>query len=77
MAVITKPVKLILTFIDVSGKDVVFIFNYADKTAETSDIVALMESIIANGSIFNDVPVSIKSAKFSEAVDTIIDLDGE
>ncbi len=55
--------KLVLAFANIEGNNVSMSYNYASDTAETADVKALVNGIIANGSIFSNVPVTAKSAK--------------
>ena len=55
--------KLVLEFADAEGKTINMEFNYADSSADTMDVKTLMNTIIANGDIFVNVPVTAKSAK--------------
>ena len=66
--------KLVLTFVDSNYKEIVFIFDYADSHTDVSDIRALVNGIIENGSIFKIVPVIAKSAKFVSVTETRINL---
>ena len=65
--------KLIITFTGSNG-DAVFSFDYADTDANISDIRDLVNGIITNGSIFQNVPLAFKSAKFVTTETTTIDL---
>lgn len=60
----TKSYKLVLVFKDNNGSDVIFSYNNAKdpETIQTSDVSALVEGIITNGSIFENPPVSINKA---------------
>lgn len=55
--------KIVLSFYNASGATVNLSYNYGDSEALASDVKTAMNTIIANGSIFRNVPVSIKSAK--------------
>lgn len=55
--------KLVLEFADAEGKTINMEFNYADSSADTMDVKTLINTIIANGDIFVNVPVTAKSAK--------------
>ncbi len=55
--------KLVLEFGDAQGKSIFMVYDYAADTAEADDIKELMNTIIANGDIFSDIPVTKKSAK--------------
>lgn len=49
-------VKLVLTFETSNGKNVIFTYNHAKPSATAAQVKALMNGIIANGSIFSTVP---------------------
>lgn len=66
--------KLVLTFLDASGNDVVFTFDYANSVADVEDVKALMSGIITNGSIFQNVPVTAKAAKTVTVTSYVYDL---
>ena len=70
----TDRTKLVLTFADANYREIVFIFDYADSHTDTSNIRALVDGIIENGSIFKVIPVIAKSAKFVSITDTKINL---
>lgn len=55
--------RLVLTFVNSSGNDVVMTFDYADPSISNSAVKNLMNTIITNGSIYDNVPVTAKSAK--------------
>ena len=65
---------LVLEFGDDNGNSVFFSYNYANPDALVSDIKTLMNTIIANGSIFKKNPVSIKSAKAVRTSESEFDL---
>ena len=66
--------NLILEFADAASNSVFFFFPFADDEASTSSIKNAMNTIIANGSIFLNPPVSIKSAKAVITSETEFDL---
>lgn len=66
--------KLICTFLDAEGKDIVLTYDYADATADRADIRALVAGMIANGAIFENVPVTAKSAKIVTTTETVYSL---
>ena len=68
-------VKLVLKFEDSNGKDVIFSFPYANPSASRTQVKALMNGIITNGSIFEHVPVEKKSAKLVTTTQTAVDVD--
>lgn len=56
-------VQLVLGFETRTGSNMVLTFDHANPSATTAQVKALMNGIIANGSIFANVPTKIKSAK--------------
>ena len=66
--------RLVLNFAGTSG-DVTMSYNYADTSVSASDIKNLMNTIITNGSIFVNPPVSSKSAKFVTTSETWVRID--
>lgn len=66
--------KLVLTFENASGSSVSMSYNYADSSADVADVKALVNGIIANGSIFVNVPVTAKGAKRVTTTETEYDL---
>ena len=66
--------KLVMTFVDANGTNRDFVFNYAKSSATVENIKALAQGIITNGSIFENVPVSAKSAKLLVTSETTIDV---
>ncbi|MBQ6970747.1 MAG: DUF2922 domain-containing protein [Synergistaceae bacterium] len=67
--------KLVLGFENSSGNAVSMSFNYAKPSATTAQVKALMSGIITNGSIFENVPVTAKSAKTVTTTENVYDLD--
>ena len=65
---------LVLEFADANGNSVFFSYNYANSEVLASDVKNLMNTMIANGSIFKNPPVSIKSAKAVRTSETEFDL---
>lgn len=65
--------KLILRFGTMSGEKN-FTYNYGNSEALASDIKTLMNTMIANGSIFRYVPTTIISAKVAVTSETEFDL---
>ena len=63
--------KLVLAF-NTADSSVTMTFNEADPDVQASDVQALAQGIIENGSIFVKVPVSAKSAKIVETTETEI-----
>ena len=66
--------KLVLSFETSAGKSMTLIYNYAKPAASTANVKALMNGIIANGSIFVNVPATAKSAKEVTTTEDIYDL---
>ncbi len=54
--------RLVLEF-EGTGSNVTFSYPYADSTTNTAQVKALMNGLIANGSIFENPPLVAKSAK--------------
>ena len=67
--------RLELGFNNRYGRRITFIFNYARPSSSLANIKALMNGIIANGSIFNTVPVEAVSAKEVTTTENVYDLD--
>lgn len=55
--------KLDMTFKDAGDVSRKIILEYADDEADSSDVNALMNAIVTNGSVFSDAPVSKVSAQ--------------
>ena len=70
----TTLATLALTFVDKDGNDVVFSYPHANTSCYESDIKALVQGLITNGSIFANPPVIVKSAKLLVSEVTSIDL---
>ena len=66
--------KLVMTFADANGEDLIFSYNYADKDTNKTSARQLVNGIITNGSIFSRVPVSAKSAKIVSTTEKLFDL---
>ena len=66
--------KLILNFADANDNDIFFVYDYAYGEVSSSTVKQAMNTIIANGSIFLSVPVSIKTAKIVASEETEFDL---
>lgn len=67
--------KLVLKFMSATGSEITMNYNYVDPEVEAASVKALMEGIIANGSIFANVPTAMTSAKVVTTEETLIDLD--
>lgn len=66
--------KLVLVFNGSTGKETTITFNYADPEVEAADVRALVTGILANGSIFDTVPLSAVSAKLVQTTETVYTL---
>ena len=66
--------KLVLTFEAGDGSPFVHVYNYADPEATAADVKALVNGIIANGSIFARIPVTAKSAEIVSMTEKEISL---
>ena len=53
-----------LTFRAEGEKKISFTYPDADPAAEGADVKALMDSMVANGTIFADVPTAVLGAEF-------------
>lgn len=67
--------KLVLTFRDEDGEKLNKSFNYIDPEIEAASVKALMQGMIANGTIFDRQPASMSSAKLVETTETQINID--
>ena len=63
-----------MTFAGSNGAEHSMTYNYADAEAPVSDIKALVNGIVANGSIFTNVPVTAKGAKIVTTTETEVSL---
>ena len=66
--------KIVFSFGNASGNTVNYSYNYGDDDAATSDVKNAMNAIIANGSIFRNVPTTIKGAKAVTTTESEFDL---
>ncbi len=66
--------KLVLTFDANGDKTATFTFNYAKPSATTAQVKALMNAMIANKEIYENQPVTAKSAKAITTSETVYDL---
>ena len=71
----TESSKLKLVFKNAGGEDVNFTFSSADKNVESSDVRALMNGMITNGTIYTNVPVAISSATMITTTETEINVN--
>jgi hypothetical protein len=51
-----------------AGKKVSIAYNYADATCGNASVKSLMQTIIANGEIFAEPPLSIVGAEFVSTI---------
>lgn len=66
--------KLVCTFKDSDGAEFNMSFNYASSEMAANSVKALMNGIVANGSIFEKTPVSAKGAKVVVTSESDIDI---
>ena len=66
--------KIVFSFGNASGNTVNYSYNYGNASATTSSVRTAMNSMITNGVIFRNVPVSIKGAKAVVTTETEFDL---
>lgn len=66
--------KLQLVFETNEGKNTTMTFNYGKPSAEATAVRALGQAIITNGEIFENVPVTLKSAKTITTSENVYDL---
>ena len=66
--------KIVFSFGNASGNTVNYSYNYGNASAPASDVKTAMQTMIANGVIFSNVPVSIKGAKAVVTSETEFDL---
>ena len=66
--------KLVLSFNGTDG-NVTFSYGYAKSSPSASSVKTLATRLIANGSIFNNPPVSVRSAKVVITTENSIDLE--
>lgn len=69
-------VKLVCEFQTETGATKTFTYNYADPEVTTSTVRALVNGLIANGSIFDNPPKIAKSAKLVTTTETPFNLEG-
>lgn len=67
--------KLALTFIGANGSNMKLNYGYINEEVEPTDVRTLAQTIITNGSIFSNPPVSSKSAKLIVTTETDIELN--
>ena len=66
--------RLELLFNDSNNESISFVFPYAKSGATLSNIRNLINTIIANGDIFNKVPVTAVNAKTVTTSQNVYDL---
>lgn len=66
--------KLVLTFATDEGKSMTMSFKYMKSNIVTLDVQNLVDTILANKSIFENVPAIAKSAKLVTTTETIYSL---
>ena len=66
--------KLVLGFETSAGRSMTLTYSHAQPSAGLANVKALMNGIIANGSIFVNVPAEAKSAKEVTTTENVYDL---
>ncbi|MBQ7562241.1 MAG: DUF2922 family protein [Synergistaceae bacterium] len=66
--------KLVMTFKCEDGKEHNFSWNHADDTMRDADAKNLADTIITNGSIFENVPVEATGAKVVVTTESELDI---
>lgn len=66
--------KLVMTFAGNNGVEHFMTYNYIDAETAGSTVRALVNGIIANGSIFTNVPATVRSAKIVSTTEKVINL---
>ena len=66
--------KIIFSFGNAVGNTVNYSYNYGDAETTASAVKAAMNTMITNGAIFKNVPMSIKGAKAVVTTETEFDL---
>ena len=66
--------RLKLVFSGAGEKKITMLFPYARSSATGAEVKALMQGIMADGSIYEDVPRGIVGAEFLESSSTPINL---
>lgn len=67
--------KLVLDFKDADGATRRWNFNYADSDVTSSQVISLMDGMIANGSIFINPPISKYAAKLVITTETPLSIE--
>lgn len=71
----TATTKVVIQCATAEGTSVNYSYNYINPSAQDADIVALASGIVANGSIFEKVPVLLKTIKMVTTTTEDIDPD--
>lgn len=66
--------KIVFSFGNALGNTINYSYNYGNASAAASTIKNAMNTMITNGAIFKNVPVSIKGAKAVVTSETEFDL---
>lgn len=66
--------RLVLVFHDEYERKIVFSFPYVKNNLSASTVKNLMNTIIANGDIFEDIPTTIVSAMIVSTTENVFDL---
>ena len=67
--------KLVFSYVDLGGDTRSLSYNYANPSATTTQVKNLASGLVANGSVFENPPVLMKSAKFVTTTETDVDLE--
>ena len=66
--------KIVFSFGNAVGNTINYSYNYGKSDSSAASIKLAMNTMIANGSIFRNVPVTIKGAKAVVTSETEFDL---
>ena len=66
--------RLVMVFQDATNTDRTFSFGYIDPQASVANVKNVVQSIIDNGDIFANVPLTAKSAKLVTTTETDINI---
>ncbi len=66
--------RLKLVFSGAGEKKIAMLFPYARSSATGAEVKALMQGIVADGSIYEDVPTGIVGAEFLDSTSTPVEL---
>ncbi|MBR0070178.1 MAG: DUF2922 family protein [Synergistaceae bacterium] len=67
--------KIVFSFGNAVGNTVNYSYNYGDEEASVTSVRNAMNTMITNGAIFKNVPVSIKGAKAVVTTETEFNLN--